>query len=75
MMHKPNQATSADQPLTVTLHIATPKQATLVRLHYRTLDPQSREAVLEEPPSSDVHFLIPGSALTGPGIFSIISKC
>ena len=65
MLHKPNQATSSDQPLMVTLHLATPKQVTLVRLHYRTLDPQSKEVVLEEPPSADVHFTIPGSDLTG----------
>jgi hypothetical protein len=65
MMHKPNQATAANQPLVVTLHLATPKQATLVRLHYRTLDPQSNEAVLEEQPSGEVHFTIPGSELTG----------
>jgi hypothetical protein len=65
MMHKPNQATSSDQPLMVTLHVATPKQVALVRLHYRTLDPQSKEIVIEEPPSPDVHFTIPGSDLTG----------
>jgi hypothetical protein len=65
MMHKPNQATAADQPLMVTLRIAAPKQATLVRLHYRTLDPQSKETVLEEQPSGEVHFTIPGSELTG----------
>jgi hypothetical protein len=65
MMHKPNQATPADQPLMVTLRIAAPKQATLVRLHYRTLDPQSKETVLEEQPSAEVHFTIPGSELTG----------
>lgn len=65
MMHKPNQATAADQPLVVTLHLATPKQVTLVRLHYRTLDPQSKEVVLEEKPSAEVHFTIPGSELTG----------
>jgi hypothetical protein len=65
IMHKPNQATASDQSLNVTLHIAAPKQATLVRLHYRTLDPQSKEVVLEQPPSSEVHFTIPGSDLTG----------
>ena len=43
----------------------TPNQPTLVRLHYRTLDPQSRETVLEEPASPEVHFIIPGSDLTG----------
>ncbi len=65
MMHKPNQATPSDQPLIVTLRIAAPKQATLVRLHYRTLDAQSKEIVLEEQPSAEVHFTIPGSDLTG----------
>jgi hypothetical protein len=65
MMHKPNQATPSDQPLLVTLRIAAPKQVTLVRLHYRTLDPQSKEIVLEEQPSAEVHFTIPGSELTG----------
>ena len=65
MMHKPNQATPSDQPLNVTLRIAAPKQATLVRLHYRTLDPQSKEAVLDQQPSPEIHFTIPGSDLTG----------
>jgi hypothetical protein len=65
MMHKPNQATPSDQPLMVTLHIAAPKQVTLVRLHYRTLDPQAKEVVIEEPPAAEVHFTIPGSELTG----------
>lgn len=65
MMHKPNQATASDQPLVVTLHLAAPKQATLVRLHYRTLNPQSKEVVLEEQPSAEVHFTIPGAELTG----------
>ncbi len=65
MMHKPNLATASDQPLMVTLHLAAPKQATLVRLHFRTLDPQSKEVVLEEQPSAEVHFTIPGSELTG----------
>lgn len=44
---------------------ARPEQPTMVRLHYRTLDPQSREIVLEEPASTEVHFTIPGSDLTG----------
>ena len=65
MMHKPNLATASDQPLVVTLHLSAPKQASLVRLHYRTLDPQSKEVVLEEQPSAEVHFTIPGSDLTG----------
>jgi hypothetical protein len=43
----------------------TPGQPTFVRLHYRTLDPQSKETVLEEPASPEVHFTIPGSDLTG----------
>ncbi len=85
IMHKPNQATAADQPLVVTLHLTVPvqetprsvvskqaapkqvapRQLTTVRLHYRTLDPQSKETVLEEPASPEVHFTIPGSDLTG----------
>jgi len=43
---------------------AAPK-LTLVRLHYRTLDPQAKETVLEEPVSPEVHFTIPGTDLTG----------
>ncbi|HEV2202167.1 MAG TPA: hypothetical protein VGR73_20295 [Bryobacteraceae bacterium] len=65
MTHKPYQTAASDQPLTVTLRIAMPKQATLVRLHYRTLDPRSREAVLEQQPAPEVQFTIPGSDLTG----------
>jgi hypothetical protein len=65
MTHKPFQAALADLPLTVTLRLSAPKQAALVRLHYRTLDPQSKEAVMEQQPSSDVQFTIPGSELTG----------
>jgi len=75
MTHKPYQATASDQPLTVTLRLAAPKQATpkqltpqqltLVRLHYRTLDPQSKEAVIEQQAAPEVQFTIPGSDLAG----------
>jgi hypothetical protein len=42
-----------------------PGMPKLVRLHYRTLDPQAKETVLEEPAAPEVHFTIPGSDLTG----------
>ncbi len=73
IFHKPYQSTAADKPMLLTLRITPPKSAskqpapklTLVRLHYRTLDPQSKETVLEEPASPEVHFTIPGSDLAG----------
>lgn len=73
MLHKPLQGTSSDKPMLLTFRITPPKpvakqeapKLTLVRLHYRTLDPQSKETVLEEPASSEVHFTIPGSDLAG----------
>jgi hypothetical protein len=52
-------------PKQATPNQVTPDQLTLIRLHYRTLDPQSKETVLEEPASPEVHFTIPGSDLTG----------
>jgi hypothetical protein len=42
-----------------------PGMLKLVRLHYRTLDPQAKETVLEAPAAPEVHFTIPGSDLTG----------
>ena len=36
-----------------------------IRLHYRTLDPQAKETILEEPAAPEVHFTIPGSDLSG----------
>jgi hypothetical protein len=60
----PKQAASKQATTIQTTPQIAPK-LTLVRLHYRTLDPQSKETVLEEPASAEVHFTIPGSDLTG----------
>ena len=73
IFHKPYQSTAAEKPMLLTLRITPPKSAlkqpapklTVVRLHYRTLDPQSKETVLGEPASPEVHFTIPGSDLAG----------
>ena len=81
IFHKPYQNTAADQAMPVTVRITMPKPAPagskhvtkqaapgalkLVRLHYRTLDPQAKETVLEEPAAPEVHFTIPGSDLAG----------
>jgi hypothetical protein len=73
ILHKPFQGTAADKPMALTLRISPSKSSTkqtepkltVVRLHYRTLDPQSKETVLEEPAAPEVHFTIPGSDLAG----------
>ncbi len=55
----------ADHPLTLSVHLGSPKDASLVRLHYRLLDPSAEEITVEAQPGSEVSFTIPAAKLTG----------
>jgi hypothetical protein len=63
--HTPPASAPSEQPLTLTLHIAQPKTASAVRLHYRPTDPAAATQVLEMAAKPDASFTVPASDITG----------
>ena len=63
--HVPPASAPSEQPLTVTLHIAQPKQVSAVRLHYRPTDPAAATQVIEIAAKPEMSFTIPARDITG----------
>lgn len=61
--HEPAKAFVPEQPLTLTLQIAAPKDVKAVRLHYRSTSPAALVRVLEKPGEASVSFTVPASDL------------
>jgi hypothetical protein len=58
--HNAAKTSLPDQPLTLTIQIAAPKEVASERLHYRTTNPALPPKVVEEPAAASVSFTIPG---------------
>lgn len=63
--HTPPASAPSEKPLTLSLQIAQPKTASVVRLHYRPTDPAAATQVLEMAARPEMSFIIPATDITG----------
>jgi hypothetical protein len=65
--HKPAATAPPNQPLDVTLRVAPPKDARIVRMYYRPPDQSADFKFMEQPAAAAVTFTIPASAIARDG--------
>ena len=63
--HNPPASAPSEQPLSLSLRLAQPKEIAAVRLHYRTLDPAAPSKTIELPAVAENAFTIPAVDITG----------